>query len=156
MSHITTLNLFITDLEALDSACKRLGLELVRGQKTFKWFGRFMGDYSGQDAAFRHGVKVEDYGKCEHAIRVKNSARAYEIGLVKRSDGKPGYQLIWDSWQGGHGLCEKVMYQRGGKSNADKLKDWYAAEVARKQMRKQGFSVQAKQLNGRVQVLCSK
>jgi hypothetical protein len=39
-----------------------LGLKLVRGQKTFKWYGQ------------------ED-GKCDHAIKVPGAT--YEIGVIK-------------------------------------------------------------------------
>lgn len=154
MSHVTTIDLFITDLDSLAKACERLGLELVTGQKTFKWFGRFVGD-----SVPPQGINPKDYGKCEHAIRVKGNKQAYEIGLVKRVDGKAGYQLVWDNWQGGYGLCEKTTYnaaQARSTPNADKLKDWYAAEVARKQMRQQGFRVQTFQREKKVEVLCSK
>jgi hypothetical protein len=155
MSHVTTIDLHITDLDSLAKACERLGLELVTGQKTFKWYGQWVGDYRGQDAAFNQGIDTKDYGKCEHAIRVKGNKQAYEIGLVKRTDGKAGYRLVWDHYAGGFGLCEKVQYN-AKTVNADKLKDWYAAEVSKKQMRRQGFRVNAKQLDGKVQVLCSK
>jgi len=157
MSHVTLIDLFITDLDSLEKACERLGLELVRGQKTFKWYGQWVGDYKGRDAAYRQGVDTKDYGKCEHAIRVKGNARAYEIGLVARTDGKPGYRLVWDNWAGGHGLCATVQYPgKAQKPNADKLKDWYAAEVARKQMARKGFRVKTVQQERKVQVLCSK
>jgi hypothetical protein len=156
MSHVTAINLFITDLDSLAKACERLGLELVKGQKTFKWYGRFVGDSPGIP-----GMKASDYGKCEHAIRVKGNKVAYEIGLIKRRDGKAGYELIWDNWAGGHGLCAKVMYENTlGKTrtapNADKLKDWYAAEVSAKTMRRQGFRVNATQQGRKVKVVCSK
>lgn len=149
MSHITKIDLVIKDLDALAKACGKLGLELVRGQKTFR--------------AYRSG-------RCEHAIRVKDSDRAYEIGLVKQADGK-GYELKWDADIGdGGGLYEKVGYEtkygyviepgkkqgRIVRGSADKLKDWYAAEVARKQMSKQGFMVRMVQKDRKVQVLCSK
>lgn len=154
MSHITKINLLIKDLDALDKACSRLGLELVRGQKTFKWYGRFVGDSLGIA-----GVNPADYGKCEHAIRVKGNVGAYEIGLVKRADDK-GYDLHWDNYQGGYGLAEKVGYETGARARvgakATKLADWYAAEVARKQMARQGFMVKMVQREKRVQVLCSK
>ena len=61
MSHITRIELEIRDLETLERACARLGLELIKGQKTFKWYGR------------------EEV--CEHAIRV--SGADYEIGVTK-------------------------------------------------------------------------
>jgi hypothetical protein len=134
MSHITKIGLQIKDLDALDKACGRLGLELMRGQQTFKAYTRI--------------------NKCDHAIRVKDNADAYEIGLVKRADGK-GYDVSWDSFNGGYGLCKVVGYG-SVKPNADRLKDWYAAEVSRKQMARQGFQVKMNQLDGKVQVLCSK
>jgi hypothetical protein len=59
MSHITKIDLLIKDLDALDKACGKLGLELVRGQKTFR--------------AYRAGT-------CEHGIRAVDSPNAYEIG----------------------------------------------------------------------------
>jgi hypothetical protein len=115
-----------------------------------------MNDYSGADAAYRNGISTKDYGKCEHAIRVKGDTRAYEIGLVRRTDGKPGWNLVWDNYRNGFGLCDKVTYEQSKTPNADKLKDWYAAEVAKQQMRKQGFRVNAFQRERKVQVICSK
>lgn len=154
MSHITTIDLQVKDLDAMRKACERLGLELVEGQKKFKWYGRFVGDTTPPK-----GIDAKDYGKCEHAIRVKGNPSAYEIGLVKRTDGK-GYTLCVDTWRGGFGLRDYVSYDTSAKTldnfGVDKLKDWYAAEVAQKQMRKQGFRVNARQLDRKVQVLCSK
>jgi len=40
MSHIVEVNLLVQDLNALHRACHRLGLELVRGQQTYRWYGR--------------------------------------------------------------------------------------------------------------------
>src|SRR4030095_5590103 len=143
MSHITKIGLQIKDLDAPDKACRRLGLELVRGQKT-------MTGYS--------------VGQCEHVVRVKDAvAGTYEIGLVKRADGK-GYELQWDGHMGPSYAPAKALYERVGYSLPDygkaastnKLRDWYAAEVARKQMARQGFMVKTVQQQGKVQVLCSK
>ena len=124
-------------------ACERLGLELVRGQKTFRGYS---------------------IGTCEHAIRVKDGAGFYEIGLTKRADG--AYDLKWDGHMGASyspaaPLYDKVGYATTGRkgyqaANTNKLLDWYAAEVARKQMSKQGFMVRTVQQQGKVQVLCSK
>jgi hypothetical protein len=151
MSHITTIDLQVKDLDSMVKACERLGLELVMGQKQFKWYGRFMGDTKAPQ-----GLDPKDYGKCEHAIRVKGGGpQTYEIGLVKRADGK-GYTLAYDYWQGGFGLSEKIEYDASKSHTAAKLRDWYAAEVARKQMSKQGFMVKLTQQNRKVQVTCSK
>ena len=149
MSHITKIGLQIKDLDALESACHRLGLKLKRDQKTFKWFGRFVGDSPGIA-----GVNPEDYGKCDHAISVEGNTNAYEIGLVRRADGK-GYDMHWDTFCEGYGLCKAVGYDARDTAG-NKLKDWYAAEVARKQMRQQGFRVKLTQQNRKVQVLCRK
>lgn len=154
MSHVTTIDLLIKDLDALEKACAPLGLELRRGQKTFRWYGKWMNDYGAEDAAYKHGIAAKDYGKCDHAIAVKGNNHAYEIGLIKREDGK-GYSLAWDFFAGGYGLCEKVSYSGAGAKDADKLKDWYAAEVAAKQMRLQGFAVKSEQKNGKVLVTCT-
>ena len=143
MSHVTTIDLQINDLDSLAKACARLGLELVRGQKTFRGYTT---------------------GRCEHAVRVKGESEAYEIGLVKRAD-KKGYAIKWDCGMGAYHpaalLYNKVGYETAeyGKPatvSTDKLRDWYAAEVARKQMARQGFTVTATQQKGKVQVLCSK
>lgn len=142
MSHITKIGLQIKDLDALDKACRRLGLELVRGQKTFKGYTQ---------------------GVCDHAIRVKGAyPSVYEIGLAKQADGK-GYELKWDGHMGNYGpalpLYEAVGYDKikhGGAASTNKLRDWYAAEVARKQMARQGFMVKTVQQERKVQVLCSK
>jgi hypothetical protein len=64
MSHISKIELQVNDLSTLRRACSRLGLELIQGQKTFKWYG--------QD------------GRCDHAIKVPGAN--YEIGVLKVGD----------------------------------------------------------------------
>ncbi len=132
MSHVAEIKLQIKDLAALEKACKQLGLELVRDQKTYRWFGRSVGDYP-----LPEGFTAQDLGKCDHAIRIPGDSRAYEIGVVKRKDGKPGYQLLWDFWAGGHGMTQKV-----GGNQAVKLQNEYAAAVAVKHYVSQGYRVQ--------------
>ena len=73
MSHISRIELEVTDLESLDRACNHIGLTLNRNQTTFKW-------YDGN-------------GQCDHAIRIPGAS--YEIGLIKK-EGK--YQLQTDFW----------------------------------------------------------
>lgn len=154
MSHITKIDLLIKDLDALDKACGKMGLELVRGQKRFKWWGRFMGDSRPPKELAEQGYTTDKFGTCDHVIRVKGNAKAYEIGLIQRKDGK-GYMLAWDSYLGGFGLLPATGYDKQDQG-ATKLKDWYAAEVARKQMSQQGFMVRTVQQDRKVQVLCSK
>jgi hypothetical protein len=132
MSHVATVQMEIKDLDALDAACKKLGLEFRRGQKTFKWYGTWVNDYAAQDAAYKHGIKPEDYGKCEHAIGVAGNSKAYEAGLVPNKEGD-GYKLIYDFWAGGHGLIAKIG------DSAEKLLQEYAKQVTLGQATSMGY-----------------
>ncbi len=109
MSHVTKVNLKITDLDALETACDKLGLELQRGKKTYAWWGTFVGDSS---AYGNHDPKT--FGKGEHAIKVKGetprngSAGPWEVGVVKSTDGD-GLELLYDSFGGaGQRLTQRV------------------------------------------------
>lgn len=144
MSHIAQISLEIRDLDALADACESLGLELVRDQKVYNWYGRSVGD-----TALPAGFSKEEMGKCEHAIRIKgtklngkiDSRMPYEIGIATRRDGKAGFTLLWDTYQGGHGLVDKV-----GGEKCDKLKQEYAVEVATRVAKRQGFRVIKREL----------
>lgn len=103
MSKVAALNFHILDLDILGGACARLGLELVHGQRQYRWYGN-----RGQQEALPAGFTREELGMCEHAIRIPNNESAYEIGIVRRRDGNPGYALLWDSWNGGYGLTDAI------------------------------------------------
>lgn len=110
MSHISKVEVEIQSLDELNEACEQLGIRFVRGQKTYKWYGRYMNDYP-----LPEGVKPQDLGKCDHAIQVPGCA--YEIGLIENAGKK--FTLIWDFWNSG-GLEQKL-----GKG-IGKLKQAYA------------------------------
>jgi hypothetical protein len=86
MSHISKIELQVTDLAVLSQACQRLGLELVRGKQSFKWYGKD--------------------GVCNHAIRIPNAE--YEIGVVAK-DGR--YELSCDFYDPG---LVKAVGRNGG------------------------------------------
>ena len=133
MSHVTTVNLDVRDLDALQVAAADLGGELVRDVSTFKWYGRSVGD-----APLPEGFTVDDLGKCEHVIRFPPDAKGrpgYEVGICRRRDGRPGYVPLWDSWGPGRHIADRIGNDGG------LLKQAYAAEVARKQLALQGFTV---------------
>ena len=88
MSHITKIELEVKDLGILNEACKRLGLNFVRNQRSFKWYGR-------KDA------------KCDHAIKVTGAN--YEIGVVK-TNGR--YDLQCDYYDSN---IEEAIGKDGGK-----------------------------------------
>lgn len=141
MSHVAVIKVQIKDLEALKQTCSELGLEFVEGQKTYKWYGRWVRDYHGNDAAYKNGIDPKNYGKCDHAIRIPGNSSAYEVGVVRLDDGS--YTLIWDFYNGGYGLIKKI-----GK-DGEKLTVGYAKTAARnetKRMAKKfGYSWSEKQ-----------
>lgn len=147
MSHVATIEIQVKDLDALEAAAKRLGLSLRRGQTRYKWYGESVGDYP-----LPEGFTAADLGTCEHALVVDGATdQTYEIGVTKRRDGKPGYTLLWDFFQGGYGLRERVGHD--GKA----LIQEYARTVAVKQARMQGFSVrETKRQDGSYELRLSK
>ncbi len=86
MSHIAKIELEVTDLDSLSKACRHIGLNLVLGKTSFKW-------YNGN-------------GNCHHAIEVPGAS--YEIGLVLKED---KYELQTDFWDKG---IEAVIGKNGG------------------------------------------
>jgi len=91
MSHIRDITLQIKRINAIKFACNKLGYELCEGQETYRWYGRFMNDWP-----LPENVKVEDIGKCHHAIKVPGAT--YEIGVIKT---EKGFKLQYDFWSSG-------------------------------------------------------
>lgn len=87
MSHISKIELEVNDLSILAEACKAIDLTLVKGQRTYKWFGQ------------------EDK-KCDHAIKVPNAN--YEIGVVNNQG---SYELQCDYYDKN---IEKAIGKQGG------------------------------------------
>lgn len=125
MSHISRIQLEITSLEDLKKACKALGLTFKPDQKTYKWYGRWVGD-----SPLPEGIELTDLGRCDHAIIVPGCS--YEIGVVKRGE---KYLLLWDSWHRG-GLEQKI-----GK-DAGLLKQAYTVERIRSDAKLKRYRVQ--------------
>lgn len=86
MSHISKIELEVTDLEILNHACVRLGLTLIKGRKSFRWYGKS--------------------ASCSHAIRVPGAD--YEIGILEK-DGR--YELNCDYYDRN---IEKAIGSQGG------------------------------------------
>lgn len=131
MSHVTTIEVDITDFDQLAAACAMLGLEFVRNQKTYRWYGRWVNDFNEEVAAASSGFDPETFGQCEHAIKVPGSE--YEIGVVKKPTGN-GYTLLFDAW-GKNGKA--ISNLLGGR--CEKLVQRYAANVAKKQLQRKGM-----------------
>ena len=151
MSHIVEVELVIQHLDLLEKAAEYLGLEW-RDQRTYRWYGRSVGDYP-----LPEGVTEDDLGKCEFAIGVPGNKKAYEVGVVKRKDGK-GYSLQMDFFAGGFGLCDFVGEKVAKSKNRDtrighncfKLANCYAAFVTARATARKGYSTRvSSDANGR-------
>src|SRR5260370_5579493 len=116
MSHVTVIAVELKDLDALKAVCEDLGLDFHENQKTYRWYGRHVGDYP-----LPEGFTRANLGRCDHAIGVKGNSNAYEVGLVRRGE---AFVPLWDFWQGGFGLRDKIG--EGGS----KLISAYTKEVA--------------------------
>lgn len=105
MSHVATIDTEFKDLEALRKALAELGCTFKENQKTFRWYGRWVNDYDAKEAAYRYGIKPEDYGKCDHAVEVPGSG--YDIGLVKNKE-TGAYRPLFDFWGTGRKILEVI------------------------------------------------
>ena len=143
MSHVATVDLEVKDLEALQEACNRLGLQLVRDQQSYDcWYtltkpekrAEFLRvTEQSENDLVPAGFAVSDLGKCEHAIRLPQSPDGYEIGLARRRDGRPGYVLLWDPYS------DFLKCAIG--ENASKLRVEYATAVAKRTALASGYQV---------------
>ena len=140
MSHISKIEIEIKDLSTLKQACQRLNLQFLPEQKTYKWYGRWVGD----GGPLPEGITVEDLGKCDHAIRVPHCE--YEIGVIKRGR---KYLLLWDSWRSG-GLAKAL-----GK-NAGLLKQAYAIARVHQEAKLKGYRVREKKIENGIRLVLSR
>jgi len=132
MSHVASVDCFVTNLEELRAVADRLGFTLVEGAKNYAWYGRFMNDsrdFGKHDPA--------TFGTCEHKLRMKDhiEGQDYEIGLVARLDGQPGWEMLYDNWGPGQRL-----HERAGVGLAT-MKDEIAAEAATRAAQRKGYRV---------------
>lgn len=151
MSHIETVKVTITDLDAFKAACKAEGAEFATNQKTFRWYGMAVG--SGQ-RTMPPGFTAEDFGKCEHAVKLPGVN--YEIGVVKlRDKGPTRYTLMYDNWGnagwGGHdGEKLEEKFGRG----LTKLTDAYSLHALQRKARAKGYMTTTKKVGGKVHLVC--
>ena len=136
MSHISKIELEITDLESLKAACKRLGFTFQEYQKTYQWYGRWVGD-----TKLPEGILESDLGKCDHAIQVPECS--YEIGIVRRGS---KYTLLWDSWHAG-GLEKKIGV------GASVLKQAYTVERVKREALRKKFRICEQNINNTVRLV---
>jgi hypothetical protein len=144
MSHVESVNVQITDLEALKDACKRLGVEFVPGKKNYNWFGRSVGDYK-----LPEGFTAEELGKCEHVIKVPGVN--YEIGVVPAKKGK-GYTLLFDFW-GSAGRHDGMKLKAKFGAGLTKLVDAYSIEALKRKAKSKGYLTTEKVVDGKTHLV---
>lgn len=107
MSHITKIQMSEKlDLPTIRQMCKDMGFTFMEGQTTYKWYGRYVGD-----TPLPEGTKVEDLGKCDHAIKVPGCS--YEVGVSKVDN---HWEIKADFWY--EGGLDKALGPAGGKLTA--------------------------------------
>jgi hypothetical protein len=121
MSHVVTIKTELKSFGSIIKACQRLGWEFLEGQKTYKWYGHFVGDYP-----LPEGFKEEDLGKCDHAIKVPGAS--YEIGVIQKGD---KYIITYDFW-------DETLKDLVGGTGCPKFVQAYAVEEAKKKLQLQG------------------
>lgn len=115
-SHVVSVNVEITNLEALAKAAKYCGLEMSQAE-TYKWYGRHVGDYP-----LPKGFTRDELGKCQYKLSIPGAHPGqYEIGIAEKNG---SYVPLFDFWGNGANLQKHV-----GK-NGEKLVDRYALECA--------------------------
>lgn len=131
MSHIVRLSISIDSLDVLESACKALGCELVRDESKCRAFSRAAVD------------------GCRHIVKVPGAQ--YDVAVVEHADQPGRWALAYDPWQQGKGIHAVCGDGLG------KLKQRYAAERTKRQMRREGWAVREKvKADGQIQVVCTR
>jgi hypothetical protein len=139
VSHVASVEALIKDLDILKEVGEKLGFEFMEGQKTHRWYGKFLDDWSSDRAAVRKGVDPATFGKCDHALRIKARPGGYEVGITATGDG--AYRLVYDNFGGDGQAIEKI-------AGADLLwlRNEVQAEVAERSLRRSGYRVQREQI----------
>jgi hypothetical protein len=138
MSHVAEVKAELKSFEAIEAAARRLGGSLIRGQKTYRWFGQWLGD-----TPMPAGMTRADLGKCDHAIRFPGAK--YEVGVRQQADGS--FKLAWDWWSAG-GLLDHM-----GDEHAGRFVQAYGIEAAKRAAMRRGYSTRETTLkNGDVQL----
>lgn len=132
MSHITTIDIEISNLDALDHAAKELGGLLQRNKTTYNWYG-------------------SRPNPCAHAISLPGVH--YEVGVCANTK-KPGtYTLNFDPYgSGNHGRHDGGRVLQAFGDGLKKLKQLYGVHTATLAAKKKGYLVTRKQVGGTIKL----
>jgi len=157
MSHVSECKTVYRNLNDVEAAAKRLGGELVRGQKSIRWYNRFVDDstewrrmFSEEEAnkiaAMPKSQRVKIINKkmsgCDHAIKFKGVG--YEVGVWTQPDGT--YRLRWDGYDSS--LNRKMGGYEGGH-----FAQAYGVEAAKRAARRKGWrTVEKPRADGQIEL----
>jgi len=131
MSHVVVGEVQFKNLTYLARACRALGLEYTQSQVEWRWYGRWVNDYHGDDAAYKHGIPPSEYGKATAGV-IKIPGCKYDIGVYKLGD---NFVAIYDTY----GPGQQIVKRFG--SRLEKLMQQYAYEVAHDTLTRKGYKV---------------
>lgn len=146
MSHVTAIKVEIDKLEDLKKAVEAMGGIWREGQRTYKWYGRHVGDYPMPE-----GFTEADLGKCDHAIGLPGVN--YEVGVVKKANGK--YTLLYDFY-GHSGQHDGMKLKSHFGDNLGKLVTEYGVNRMKREARMRGYAVQRKQVGEKTKLVLQK
>jgi hypothetical protein len=132
MSHITTIDIEIKDLTALDAACAELGGKLIRNKTSYNWYGTTP-------------------AKCDHALQIPGVR--YEVGVSAHPDKPKTYQLQFDpyGYVGNSHHDGHIVEQKFGKG-LTKLRQLYGVHTATLAAKKKGYLVTRKQVGDKIKL----
>ena len=140
MSHISTCKLMVSDLDAFDAACRSLGLDFKRGQKSHR-------TYAGAQNDCEHAVTLHG---CEYELGLVRATYDEASGELKQDANGSAFMVNYDSWAGGDGMMDVV-----GK-DCNKLLQAYGVEAAKAKARQLGMAVKVQTLqDGSVKLTCT-
>lgn len=144
MSHIVSIAVKLTDLDAIKATCRELKLTFKPNQKTYRWYGRSVGD-----TPLPAGFTAAELGQCEHAIEVPGAD--YDIGLARAKDGQ-GYVMLFDYWGPGQSIPNAIGgYNADGTAHANRFVQLYGVHKATREAVKLGYTVRRENLkNGKI------
>lgn len=149
MSHVTSIEMKVRDLDCLREAVEACGGEFRQDKRTYAWWGHRAGggDYGG--------LPPSEDGKCLHAIGERGvtprmgAAGPWEIGVRAARDGD-GYMLLYDYF----GSAGERLHETFGRG-LSKLKQEYAVAVATKKaahLARQGYALRRENVGARVRL----
>lgn len=149
MSHVVSVECRVRDLATLREAARRIGLELVEGQRSYRWYGRFLNDWPSHRAAINRGEDPATFGRCDHVLRRTSGVSGdYEIGVREQPDGS--YRLVYDTYGGSGMKLEQVAGE-----DCVTLRNECLAVTAEMQLAEGGYWVERQQEGNRIVIVAT-